>query len=79
MTMSLTFKPVRNCSFFRNGLGDDSYFVWPDKRIPYKIGEGFNETNTANILEAVASYNEIFDGCVKWVPHTDEVSPSVIR
>ena len=36
--------------FLRNGLGDDSFYLWPNKKIPYVIGEGFNETNRANII-----------------------------
>ena len=61
-------------SIFRNGIGDDSFFTWSDKRIPFVIGEGFNETHRANILDAVADYNHIFRGCLTWAPRSDEVS-----
>lgn len=57
----------------RNGLGDDSFFVWPDRRIPYKIDDGFNSTQKQNILDAVSYYNDIFGDCVQWVPAGDEV------
>ena len=57
----------------RNGLGDDSYFIWSDKKIPFVIGDGFNETQNANILDAVADYNRIFKGCIEWVQKTDQV------
>ena len=58
----------------RNGLGDDSYFIWSDKKVPFVIGDGFNETQNANILDAVADYNRIFKGCIEWVQKTDQVS-----
>ena len=58
----------------RNGLGDDSYYVWGEKTIPYIIGEGFNETYTQNIQEAIDDYNRIFKDCIKWKLRTDEVS-----
>ena len=61
-------------NLLRNGLGDDSYFVWGEKTIPYVIGEGFNETNTQNIQEAIDDYNRIFKDCIKWKLRTDEVS-----
>ena len=61
-------------NLLRNGLGDDSYFVWSEKTIPYVIGEGFNETNTQNIQEAIDDYNRIFKDCIKWKLRTDEVS-----
>ena len=57
----------------RNGLGDDSYFTWPDGRIPFVIGDGFNSTNKQNILDAVDYYNDIFGDCIKWIPKSDEV------
>lgn len=57
----------------RNGLGDDSLFLWPDKKIPFIIGDGFNETNRQNILESIEDYNTIFSGCIQWIPKTDEV------
>ena len=60
-------------SIFRNGIGDDSFFSWADKRIPFVIGEGFNDNHTANILDAVADYNRIFKGCLTWVERSDEV------
>ena len=41
---------VQETDLLRNGLGDDSFYLWPDKKIPYVIGEGFNETNQANII-----------------------------
>ena len=61
----------------RNGLGDDSYFIWPDSKIPFKIGSGFNETNQKNILDSVEYYNNIFGECVKWVPRSDEVKLTI--
>ncbi len=45
-----------------------------DKKIPYVIGVGFNETAVDNIKEAVTSYNTIFANCISWVPKTNEVS-----
>ena len=57
----------------RNGLGDDSYFTWPDGKIPFVIGDGFNSTNKQNILDAVDYYNDIFGDCIKWIPKSDEV------
>ena len=44
----------------RNGLGDDSFNLWPDKRIPYLIGEGFNSSQRDNIVDAINDYNHIF-------------------
>ena len=61
-------------NLLRNGLGDDSYYVWGEKTIPYVIGEGFNETYTQNIQEAIDDYNRIFKDCIKWKLRTDEVS-----
>ena len=63
---------VQETDLLRNGLGDDSFYLWPDKKIPYVIGEGFNETNQANIIEAIDDYNTIFEGCIQWVPKSDE-------
>ena len=60
-------------NLLRNGLGDDSYFVWADKVIPYVINEGFNETNRQNILDAIDDYNRLFKDCLTWKPRTDEV------
>ena len=60
-------------NLLRNGLGDDSYFIWSDKIIPYVINEGFNETNKQNIQEAIDEYNRLFKGCLTWKPKTDEV------
>ena len=31
----------------RNGLGDDSFLVWPDGKVPYVIGEGFSKANVS--------------------------------
>ena len=64
---------VPETNLLRNGLGDDSYFLWSDKEIPYVIGEGFNATYKANIIEAIDDYNAIFQGCLQWKPRTDEV------
>jgi hypothetical protein len=61
-------------NILRNGLGDDSLFLWPDNKVPYVIGVGFNETNRENIEDSIENYNEIFDGCIRWVPKTDEVA-----
>jgi hypothetical protein len=61
-------------SMIRNGLGDNSFNLWPDGTIPYKITEGFNSTGLANIREAVKSYNEIFNGCLRWIERTSEAS-----
>ena len=58
----------------RNGLGDDSYFIWADKKIPFVIGDGFGKNETDNIKDAVANYNDIFKGCLEWVEKTDQVS-----
>jgi hypothetical protein len=66
-------KPLNIISLFRNGLGDNSYFVWPGNLIPYVIDPSFNETNFDNIREAVEDFNTIFDGCIKWVEKSDEV------
>ena len=60
-------------NLLRNGLGDDSYFIWSDRVIPYVINEGFNETNKQNIQEAIDEYNRLFKGCLTWKPKTDEV------
>ena len=57
----------------RNGLGDDSYFIWADKKIPFVIGDGFGKNETDNIKDAVANYNDIFKGCLEWVEKTDQV------
>ncbi len=57
----------------RNGLGDDSLYIWPDNKIPYIIGQGFNSTQEANILDAIQSYNRIFDNCLKWIERSNEV------
>ena len=65
---------VPETNLLRNGLGDDSFFLWSDKIIPFVIGEGFNETNKANILEAIDDYNAIFEGCLQWKPRSDEVN-----
>ena len=35
---------------FRNGLSDDSYNLWTEKKIPYVIRDGFNETSIQNIM-----------------------------
>jgi len=56
----------------RNGLGDDSYFIWADKKIPFVIGDGFGKNETDNIKDAVANYNDIFKGCLEWVEKTDQ-------
>ena len=58
---------------FRNGLGDNSVFIWPDNTIPFKIGTGFDAEKTHNIYEAVDEYNRAFEGCITWVERTDEV------
>lgn len=58
---------------FRNGLGDNSVFVWTDGVIPFKIGSGFSAEKRHNIFEAVDEYNRVFDGCIQWVERTDEV------
>jgi len=44
-----------------------------DKKIPYVIGEGFNETAVDNIKEAINNYNVIFENCITWVPRSSEV------
>ena len=60
-------------NIFRNGLGDDSFFTWPDGKIPFIIGDGFNSSNKQNILDSVDYYNNLFGDCIKWVPRSDEV------
>ncbi len=50
----------------RNGLGDNSFYIWPEGRVPYLIGSGFTESQVGLIREAVAEYNRVFDGCVQW-------------
>ena len=57
----------------RNGLGDDSFFIWPERSIAYTVDPSFNESSAANVAEAVADYNEIFEGCFEWVERSDEV------
>ena len=57
----------------RNGLGDNSYFIWPDRRIPFVIDPTFPAESRENILKAVASYNDIFANCVQWTPRQSEV------
>ena len=64
-------------NLLRNGLGDDSYFIWSDRVIPYVINEGFNETNKQNIQEAIDEYNRLFKGCLTWKPKTDEVRKKI--
>ena len=39
----------------RNGLGDDSYFIWADKKIPFVIGDGFGKNETDNIKGGLIS------------------------
>ena len=39
----------------RNGLGDDSYFIWADKKIPFVIGDGFGKNETDNIKGGLVS------------------------
>lgn len=56
----------------RNGLGDNSNFLWPDGIVPYIVDPTFNATNRANIDESVAEFNRIFEGCAKWRPRDGE-------
>ena len=58
----------------RNGIGDNSYFIWPDRRIPYTIDPTFNEESVANINDAINNYNELFADCIQWTPRKDEVT-----
>ena len=63
----------------RNGIGDDSYFLWPGNRIPYTIDASFNTTNMANIKEAIDDYNNVLKGCLQWTERKDEVRRVVAR
>ena len=65
---------TQNEEQYRNGLGQDSFYIWSDKKIPYVIGDGFNQTQKENILDAVQDYNNIFRGCLEWKQRTDEVN-----
>eukprot|EP00095_Tigriopus_kingsejongensis_P009611 maker-scaffold1884_size25683-snap-gene-0.4 protein:Tk09611 transcript:maker-scaffold1884_size25683-snap-gene-0.4-mRNA-1 annotation:"hypothetical protein BRAFLDRAFT_245310" len=56
----------------RNGIGDNSYFIWPERRIPYLIDESFNVSAQANIKEAITDFNRIFADCIQWVKRTTE-------
>lgn len=64
---------VEGGAAIRNGLGDNSMFLWPDNRVPYTVDDSFNATEKGNIAEAVEEYNRLFDGCIKWVPRQSEV------
>ena len=33
----------------RNGIGDNSMFLWPENKVPYTIDEKFNQTERENI------------------------------
>ena len=48
-------------------------FFSPDKKIPYVIGDGFNETAMSNIHEAINNYNTLFENCIRWTPRATEV------
>ena len=58
----------------RNGLGDNSYFLWPDGIVPYVIDAAFSDQEVLNIQEAIDSYNELFEGCLTWVKRSGQVS-----
>lgn len=53
-------------SLLRNGLGSTG-FTWPGGKIPYVIGDGFNETQRSTIQSAIDYYNTEFEGCIEWV------------
>ena len=57
----------------RNGLGDNSFYLWPDRRIPYIIDPTFNQSALDNIGEALRDFNDNFRGCIQWEPRADEV------
>jgi len=52
-------------SMLRNGLGSTG-FTWPGGKIPYVIGDGFNNTQRETIQSAIDYYNREFKGCLEW-------------
>lgn len=63
-----------NGGLLRNGIGDNSYFIWPDRQIPYVIDTTFDAEGQANINEAIQNFNQIFRDCIQWVPRSGQVS-----
>lgn len=61
-----------NGGLLRNGIGDNSYFIWPDRQIPYVIDTTFDAEGQANINEAIQNFNQIFRDCIQWVPRSGQ-------
>ncbi len=57
----------------RNGLGDNSFFLWPDGIVPYVIGNDFDVDKRRNVEEALNEYNKVFEGCLMWKERSGEV------
>ncbi|TRY60920.1 hypothetical protein TCAL_16325, partial [Tigriopus californicus] len=57
-----------NEGLLRNGIGDNSYFIWPGRQIPYFVDPTFDSKGQANINEAISNFNQVFKDCIQWVP-----------
>ncbi|CAL1278984.1 unnamed protein product [Larinioides sclopetarius] len=43
-------------------------YKWTTRRVPYLISKEMSPNMTSTILEAIKSWNEDFNNCIKWIP-----------
>merc|ERR1712002_448649 len=55
----------------KNGLLDEKY-RWPNGKVPYDISSAFTHSQVEKIQAAMDHYREVTNGCIEFVPRTNE-------